>query len=167
MAKKLFRMGTLLWYYYICKREVWLMAHSIVPDQDDENIAMGRWIEQRSYKRAKKDINIDSVKFDIIKTHEGEVVIEEVKKSSHYLKSATMQLAYYLSILKEKGIRAKGIIRIPKEKKTYKVILNPQLEAELTRAIKDIERIVSMERPPTAVKIKFCKSCAYAQMCWA
>lgn len=24
--------GTLIWYYYICKREVWLMFHQIAPD---------------------------------------------------------------------------------------------------------------------------------------
>ncbi|MCD6318594.1 Dna2/Cas4 domain-containing protein, partial [Candidatus Aerophobetes bacterium] len=23
--------GTLIWYYYICRREVWLMAHELHP----------------------------------------------------------------------------------------------------------------------------------------
>ena len=27
--------GTLIWYYFVCKREVWFMAHEITPFQDD------------------------------------------------------------------------------------------------------------------------------------
>jgi len=27
--------GTLIWYYYICPREVWLMAHELNPNQED------------------------------------------------------------------------------------------------------------------------------------
>ncbi|MGC8937341.1 MAG: Dna2/Cas4 domain-containing protein, partial [Candidatus Methanomethylicaceae archaeon] len=26
--------GTLVWYFFICKREVWLMGHEITPDED-------------------------------------------------------------------------------------------------------------------------------------
>jgi hypothetical protein len=37
--------GTLIWYYYICKRQVWLMAHALVPDQEDDNIRQGRDIQ--------------------------------------------------------------------------------------------------------------------------
>jgi CRISPR/Cas system-associated exonuclease Cas4 (RecB family) len=33
--------GTLLWYYAICKREVWLMAHSIAPDEENQALEMG------------------------------------------------------------------------------------------------------------------------------
>jgi len=31
--------GTLIWYYYICERECWLMAHQINPHQ--ENALLG------------------------------------------------------------------------------------------------------------------------------
>jgi len=33
---------TLIWYYYICPREVWLMAHEINPEQDNPLMELGR-----------------------------------------------------------------------------------------------------------------------------
>ena len=46
--------GTLFWYYNICKREVWLMTHQIVPDQQDDNISFGRFLHETTYQRNKK-----------------------------------------------------------------------------------------------------------------
>jgi len=34
--------GTLIWYYYICHREVWLMARRIEPSQENPFIEIGR-----------------------------------------------------------------------------------------------------------------------------
>jgi len=48
--------GTLIWYYNICKREVWLMCRNIVPDPSDENIDYGRFMHEQTYKRNKKEI---------------------------------------------------------------------------------------------------------------
>lgn len=39
--------GTLVWYYYICPREVWLMARQLTPDEDNPNIDLGRFIGER------------------------------------------------------------------------------------------------------------------------
>ena len=33
--------GTYIWYYCICQREVWLLAHALEADQQDENIQIG------------------------------------------------------------------------------------------------------------------------------
>ena len=48
--------GTLIWFYKICGREVWLMAHSIIPDQQDDNIDIGRFLHENTYQRNKKEI---------------------------------------------------------------------------------------------------------------
>ena len=53
--------GTLMWYYMICKREVWLMSRNIVPDQKDTNIDIGRFIHETSYTRNKKEIEFGNV----------------------------------------------------------------------------------------------------------
>lgn len=50
--------GTLVWYYYICKREVWLMAHQLIPDQEQENVRIGKIIGENSYNRDKKEIDL-------------------------------------------------------------------------------------------------------------
>ena len=85
--------GTLMWYYYICHREVWLMAHQINPDQDQNLLDYGRFLHEKAYARDKKEITVGHLKFDILRKKGGEFVIGEVKKSSKYEQSATMQLA--------------------------------------------------------------------------
>ena len=93
--------GTLIWYYYICKREVWLLAHGIEADQDHELLEMGRIISENTYRRDKKEINIGNIKVDLIRREHGQLIVGEVKKSSRYEKAATMQLLFYLKTLKK------------------------------------------------------------------
>src|SRR5690554_2637589 len=95
--------GTLIWYYFICKREVWLMAHSIEADQDNEFIDIGRFIQNNTYQREKKEILLGNIKLDILKKEKGQVIVGEVKKSSRFKESARMQLSYYLYELEKKG----------------------------------------------------------------
>jgi len=159
--------GTLIWYYYICPREVWLMAHELSPKQDNTFLEIGRLIHEDSYSREKKEITFGNVKFDILKKRDGQIVVAEVKKSSRFEKSARMQLGFYLHRLKEMGISAKGELLIPKEKKKIPVELDAGIEKELQRAISEIEDIISKETPPVLEKIKFCRNCAYREFCWA
>jgi len=72
--------GTLIWYYNICKREVWLMSRNIVPDQQDDNIDFGRFLHEETYKRNKKEILFGNVKFDVILNTKDKLVIGETKK---------------------------------------------------------------------------------------
>jgi CRISPR-associated exonuclease Cas4 len=159
--------GTLVWYYYICAREVWLMARNINPDQDDANVDLGRFISESTYQRDKKEISIGHIKLDIMRKEKGRLVVGEVKKSSKYVKSATMQLAFYLQELRELGIEAEGELMFPKEKKKIQVVLTPQIEEEIDKAKADILRIAYLEAPPAPKKISYCRNCAYAEFCWA
>ena len=158
--------GTLIWYYYICKREVWLIGHGMEPEQENDYMALGRHIHEIFYQRRKKELTIDNtIKIDILP---GRRVIGEIKKSSRYLESAKMQVAFYLYYMKrEKGTNMEGLLLIPEERRRIKVLLTPELEAEIKKAVEDIERILSMERPPPAVKVHYCRKCAYRSMCWA
>ena len=159
--------GTLIWYYHICPREVWLMARNIVPDQDNTNVDLGRFIAENTYERDKKEISIGHIKLDIMRQEKGRLVVGEVKKSSKYEKSATMQLAFYLHELKEIGIEAEGELMFPKEKKKVQVKLTPELIVEIEKAKRDILRIVYQEVPQPPKKISFCRNCAYAEFCWS
>ncbi len=59
--------GTLIWYYYICPREVWLIGHSIEADQESDFLLLGRHIHEIFYKRQKKEFMIDNtIKIDIL-----------------------------------------------------------------------------------------------------
>lgn len=158
--------GTLVWYYYICPREVWLMSRELTPEQDNPFIEIGRIIHEESYQREKKEIEIGNMKFDLLKKGDEQIVIAEIKKSSKFEVSAKMQLVFYLYRLKEMGINAKGELLIPKEKKRIPVELNENLEKEIKKAIYEIKSIISQDNPPEVKKIKFCHKCAYREFCW-
>lgn len=159
--------GTLVWYYYICPRQVWLMARNIIADQDDANMDFGRFLQEKVYQREKKEISIGHLKLDVIKKERGKLVIGEVKKSSKYEKSAQMQLAFYLYELKKVGIEAVGELLFPLEKKRQSIELNEELIQEITITKKQILQLIYEKKPPEPQKIHFCKPCAYAELCWA
>ncbi|MDK2821812.1 MAG: CRISPR-associated exonuclease Cas4 [Clostridia bacterium] len=159
--------GTLIWYYFICKREVWLMARNLEPDQDDKNIDIGRFIQENSYERDKKEISFGNIKIDIIRKEDGQLVVGEVKKSSKFKESAKMQLLFYLSELKAAGLEAKGVLMFPKEKKREEVELTPEAQKQLQDVVKNILRIIYLDVPPKVEKIPFCKNCGYREMCYS
>jgi CRISPR-associated exonuclease Cas4 len=158
--------GTLIWYYYICKREVWLISHQLTPDQENTNIAIGRIIDATSYSREKKQLAVGASKMDIYRLADGKLIIGEVKKSSKYRGSARMQLGFYLKELAARGIEATGELRFPEEKTRELVELDEELKSELEFVERDILRIVYQVQPPTPVKNKYCRNCAYAEFCW-
>ncbi|MDF2953871.1 MAG: CRISPR/Cas system-associated exonuclease Cas4 [Thermodesulfobacterium sp.] len=159
--------ATLIWYYYICPREVWLMSRQLTPWQDNPFIEIGRLISEESYKREKKEIHIENMVIDLLKIDEENIVICEIKKSSRFEKSAKMQLAYYLLRLKQLGISATGQLLFPKERKKLTVTLTKEIEDELISAQREIKSIIQMEMPPPAKKTKYCSKCGYREFCWS
>ena len=159
--------GTLVWYYYICPRQVWLISHQLTPDAENDNLAYGRFIGETSYAREKKELAVGASKMDVYHFANGEFVVGEVKKSSRYRHSARMQLAFYLKELHNRGILARGELRFPKEKKREDVVLDEATVKELERVEREILRIVYLPQPPPPAKNRFCRKCAYAEFCWS
>ncbi|ACI19470.1 CRISPR-associated protein Cas4 [Dictyoglomus thermophilum] len=159
--------GTLIASYFICKRELWLMAHELIPDQENSFLEMGRFIEEEAYRDEEKGFLIGEMKIDIVKQGDENIIIGEIKKSSRSELSGIMQLSYYLMRLREYGIVAKGEVLIPKERKKIPVEINEEIEGRLIEAIKDINMIISEPYPPKPEKIKYCNHCAYKEFCWA
>lgn len=159
--------GTDIWYYFICKREAWLNKHQIAPDESDENVEIGRFIHEYRYGREKQEVTIDSIRMDRLQHKNGELIVKEIKKSSKFLTSSRFQLLYYLYTLKQMGIKAKGELLFPEEKKKEKVELTSTLIAKLEEAIKEIRDIAMLPAPPAPERIPFCRNCAYREYCWA
>ncbi|MEM2915532.1 MAG: CRISPR-associated protein Cas4 [Candidatus Bathyarchaeia archaeon] len=157
--------GTLVWYYFICKREVWLMGHEITPDEDHPILEVGRAIHEIFYDKMLKDISMDGVKIDLFKRREQTIC--EVKTSSKFIKAARFQLLYYLFRLKEYGANFSGWILIPKEKKRIQVLLTEEEERKLLDVLHEVKKIVELEQPPSPVKTPYCRKCAYKEFCWA
>ncbi|MFZ7103596.1 MAG: CRISPR-associated protein Cas4 [Peptococcaceae bacterium] len=143
------------------------MSRNLAPDQDDANIDLGRFIQENTYQRDKKEISLGNIKLDILRKENGQIVVGEVKKTSKYEKSATMQLAFYLYELKRAGVEATGELMFPKEKKKVKVELDDRLIPEIEKGQKEILQLMYKESPPEPRKINFCRNCAYAEFCWS
>ena len=143
------------------------MVHELGPDQENPFLEIGRLLQKDTYTREKKEIVAGNMKIDSLRKRNGEVVVGEIKKSSRFLKPATMQLAFYLYRLRKVGVDVKGELLIPKEKKRISVELTADIENELKDAFHQIKEIMIRDNPPEPVKNKYCKRCAYREFCWA
>jgi CRISPR-associated exonuclease Cas4 len=157
--------GTLIWYWFVCKREVWLMAHELNPREDFEKLQLGRLVHEEAYKRDDKEITIGNVRLDLIREKEGRVLVGEVKKSSSFVEPEIMQLTFYLRELRNMGVDADGQLMFPTERRKLAVELTPESEQKLDAAIADIEHIMAANVPPPFERTHFCGQCAYFEFC--
>lgn len=97
----------------------------------------------------------------------GGLAVGEIKKSSRFLESARMQLAFYLKGLKDRGVDARGELSFPEEKRKDSIILDEETEMELDRIERDILHIIYLDAPPEPKKINYRRNCAYVEFCWA
>jgi len=159
--------GTLVWYYAICPREAWLMAHEMEPEREFELLAEGRLNQEAHYQRATKELSLPGMKLDQVRREGGKLIVSEVKKSSRFLPATRLQLGYYLWRLHEEGLKASGETLVPKERKREVVEITPELKSEVERIEAIIEALFREPAPPPAEKIPFCKKCAYVEFCWS
>lgn len=156
--------GTLVWYYFICKREVWLMAHEITPDEDYSALEIGRAIHEISYNKMLKEISMDGMRIDLFKRSMRTIC--EIKTSSKFIEAARFQLLYYLFRLREYGLNLSGWLLIPRERRRIKIELDEQSERKLLNVLQGIKEIVKMEHCPPPAKTQYCRTCAYKEFCW-
>jgi len=145
------------------------MMRNLSADQYNEFIEIGRLIDEISFKDKKKKIYIPDLnaEIDFIMKKNGIVFIAEIKKSSKTLLTGINQLKYYLYLLRKKGIMARGIIKIPKEKITKEVNLSNRDTEFIEDTIACMRRNLYSNSVPEIVKKNICKKCAYFEFCWS
>lgn len=158
--------GTHVNYYYVCKRKLWLFTHGINMEQTSDTVYTGKIVDENSYSREDKHVDIDGViNIDWIDKNSG--VIHEVKKSNSVEKAHEMQVLFYIWYLKRKGVDGiTGEIDYPLLKQNKTVELTQVTKEELETAMADIERIISQTLPPQRINRTFCKKCSYFELCW-
>ncbi|VEN72990.1 CRISPR-associated exonuclease Cas4 [Candidatus Desulfarcum epimagneticum] len=157
--------GTQINYYFVCRRKLWLFSKDIRFESENEYVQLGRLIDEHSYKRKKKQLEIGRIKIDFM---DGKGVIHEVKKSNKVEKAHIYQLKYYLLTLVKMGAaHVTGEIDYPKLKKRKTVLLEPGDEEEFERVFSDIREILDRPHPPAAVRKTICGKCAYYEFCFA
>lgn len=157
--------GTMFYYYFVCKRKLWFFSNGIQLEEDNEDVILGKLIDENSYSKELKHILIDNtVNIDFIKDWK---ILHEVKKQKSIEEAGIWQLKYYLYFLKIRGINIeKGILDYPKLKKREEVFLSKDDEKKIKEILSEIEKITVMEKPPELEKLKICKKCAYFEYCY-
>jgi CRISPR-associated exonuclease Cas4 len=170
--------ATLINYFHICQRKMWLHANGITMEHTSDVVSEGKLIGEESYpQRAEKnqelavsldleDGTVASAKIDFFDAIRG--VVHETKKSAAKEKAHVAQVKFYLYLLRKNGIRAAyGIIEYPKLRQSEKVELLDEEMAEVERWIQSATEIIQCENCPPTLPISKCKSCSYFDFCWA
>jgi len=158
--------GTHINYFFVCKRKLWLFEHGITMEHTSDTVLLGKLIDESSYERQDKRLNIDgSIVIDWFDEKTG--VIHEVKKSDRMEEAHTWQVLYYLWFLKQRGMdHLKGEIDYPKLKQKVEVILTAEREEQLHKVLSEVEKVLMRADPPERLNRRFCKSCSYVDFCW-
>lgn len=160
--------GTIINYYFHCKRQCYLFANRINLEDNSEDVRIGRVLHEiRTKDNKDAEIKYENIVLDKVSSK----YIEEYKKSDADTKAARMQLIFYLKQLQDKGITKEGkLIYNEKNKKDGKkteiIELDDSNINKLNKCIEDIEQLVNQEKVPDVEKDKKCKRCAYYDYCY-
>jgi CRISPR-associated exonuclease Cas4 len=161
--------GTLISYYFYCKRRMWLHANDIKMEDNSEDVAMGLLVEKESYKqRSKKyeQIEIGPIKIDFYDIKNK--TIHEVKKSGKFHETHIWQMKFYIYMFEQYGINeVSGILEYPKERKTEEVCLSHPDRERIKEMEMEINRINTNEKCPPVIHSHKCKNCAYNDFCYS
>lgn len=156
--------GVMVQYFMVCKRELWFYINQINMNYNNDDISIGKFLHENSYKRENKEVRIDNMVFDFVKKGD-ELVIFEIKKSSKLTIGAKFQLYFYLYNLRLLKQNVKGILVYPKERKNEEIVLTNKIINEMEEIIDGILNISNLNNPPIAEKQPFCKQCSFYELC--
>ena len=71
--------GVMIYYYFVCKRKLWYFCHDIRMETENEDVILGKILDESSYKKKDKHVNID----DIINIPNALIVILDHLEDPH------------------------------------------------------------------------------------
>ena len=159
--------GTLINYYFHCKRQCYLHANRLNFEDNSELVKIGRAIHDiKSQHSENTEILLDNIKIDKL----SKEYLTEIKKSDADVEASKWQLIFYLKILKDKGIYIKGKLEFIEKNKTSKKVvyidLNDNIEKELDTYMEKIKKLLEHDEIPPAINKPKCKKCAYYEYCY-
>ena len=84
--------GTLINYYFHCKRQCYLHANRLNFENDSEDVHIGRVLHEIKDQGEETEVSIDNIKLDKLTSE----YIVELKKSDADIEASKWQLLYYL-----------------------------------------------------------------------
>lgn len=132
--------GVMIYYYFVCKRKLWYFCHEINMESGNEDVQLGKILDETSYGRSEKHIQINGeINIDFIKEHRE---LHEIKKSKSIEQAGIWQVKYYLYYLKKRGVDGlKAKIDYPLLKENVMVELSKDDETQLQFVIEDIVKM--------------------------
>lgn len=162
--------GTLISYFFICQRKLWLHAKGLDLENVTGNpdVIKGKMLHETRFKRENnRNLDFDNVKIDFLK-YGDRVFVHEVKKSKKFEEAHVWQLKYYIYTLYKRGVNcSSGTLHYPTSMRKVEVNLSEKDVKLLDKATQDIENILAQDKPPDRLDKKFCKKCAFFDFCYA
>lgn len=157
--------GVMIYYHEVCLRKLWYFCHEICMEQNSDHVEIGKVLDEASYKRSDKHINIDNViNIDFLQSKR---TLHEVKKSRKIEEASVLQVKYYLYYLKQRGAEnIVGKIDYPLLKSNLDIKLTPEDEIRIQTILNEIREIASRSVPPKFEKKRICRECAYHDLCY-
>lgn len=157
--------GTLINYYFHCKKQCYLYANRINLEDNSEDVRIGKVLHE-----IKEDSNTE-LKFDNIAVDKfTKDYLIEYKKSDSDVEAVKWQVVLYLYKLKQKEIYKKGKIEFFEKNNTKKnpeiIELDEKLENELENILEEIKDLINQKESPKAIFNPKCKKCAYYEYCF-
>lgn len=172
--------GTIFSYFLICPRKAWLHHKGICMEQESEDVALGKLLDETSYRRSEKHLdlyasapgNIPLVgKIDRAMLKEG--VLHETKKGRSCKEAHQWQVRFYLWLLKLNGVSGpgdtpfRGQIDYPALRRSEPVELSEAHEQDFSLMLKELCQLIASDHPPARLeKRSFCKKCAFEELCY-
>ncbi|MCU6746088.1 CRISPR-associated protein Cas4 [Faecalicatena acetigenes] len=158
--------GTLMNYYFHCKRQCYLFGNRMNLEDNSEEVKIGKAIHEEHAEQTNTEIAIENIRLDKLTAE----YLTEVKKSDADIEAAKWQLMFYLKVLKEKGIQRKGKLEFIEKnkgkKKTIILELTEDEEKKLQQYVQEIEELLTQEEIPEVLNKSQCKKCAYYEYCY-
>lgn len=157
--------GVMIYYYFVCKRKLWYFCHEIRMEAENEDVLLGKLLDESSYGKNEKHINIDNViNIDFIRDQKE---LHEVKKSRFMEEAGIWQIKYYLYYLQKRGVEnLKGKVDYPLLKKVRTIVLTEEDCIRLEAILLDVAEIRGRSCPPSVEQQKICKRCSYFDLCF-
>ena len=158
--------GTLINYYYHCKRQCYLHGNRLNLEDNSEQVKIGRALHDEKNNKENTEIALENIKLDKM----TDEYLTEMKKSDADVEAAKWQLLFYLKILKDKRIIRKGKLEfVEKGKGNSKILyfdLTEEEENKLQNTINEIEKLLDIPNIPEVLNKPKCKKCAYYEYCY-
>lgn len=158
--------GTLINYYFHCKRQCYLHGNRLNLEDNSEQVKIGKALHEQRNTSENTEIALENIRLDKLSSE----YLTEVKKSDADTQAAKWQLLFYLKILKDKGVERKGKLEFIEKGRTDKKIvyveLTKEAEEELEKYVQQIEELLSGDVIPEVLNKPKCKKCAYYEYCY-